>query len=131
MLPVLTNYYLIRFVYRYIFIPILLPVALLDHVSRASATVVAWVSIHPSSLNSGFSNIAALIQAKFSEKLPYPPYLQTIFFFFFKIFSFQIFMIFFLLLLLSLTWDPVGAKISKLYSSNMKIWALCFLEVHM
>ncbi len=46
---------------------------------------------------------------------PSPPYHQT-FFFFFKMFKFSIFRILFSL---SLTWDPMGAKMSKCHSSSI------------
>ena len=49
---------------------------------------------------------------------PSPPYLQTIFFFF-QIFNFQIFYDFFSF---SLTWDPMGAKISNA-SPPVFIWS--------
>ncbi len=76
-------------------------------------------SVRPS-VNSGFSETAAWIQVIFCVwAAPCPPYLQTIFFCFqnsqFSKFFFSF----------SLTWDPMGATISKRYSSyNFHlIWA--------
>ncbi len=87
--------------------------ALLDFVSRA--TVMAQASVRPS-VNSSFSETAAWIQAKFYGKLPIHHISRPIFVCFFKIFIFKIFMIFFFIFIN--IWDPMGAKISKRYSSS-------------
>ena len=66
---------------------------------------------------SGFSEIAAWIQAKFCAQLPIH-HIPRPFFLFFQNFQF-------LNVTFSLTWDPMGEKISKRYSSyNFHlIWA--------
>ncbi len=70
--------------------------------------------IRLSSVSSGFSKTAAWIQTIFFMG----NCLQVHFFLLFKILNFQIFTIFFSF---SLPWDPMGAKISKCYSSHKSL----------
>ncbi len=67
---------------------------------------------HPSIRKLKFLRYCCMHPGQILWEATSPPYLQTIFF---KIFNFQIFMIFFSF---SLTWDPMGAKNSKRYTSN-------------
>ena len=88
-----------------------------------TAELLSWrsclSSVSPSSVNLGFSETAAWIQAKFYGKLPMHHISRPFFLLskfssnFYDFFSF------------SLTWDPMGAKISKRYSSSSfhPIWA--------
>ncbi len=83
---------------------------MLDSVSRAAVVVQASV-VRRTSIYSSFSEIAAWIQAKYFGKVPIRHISRLFFsiFFIFKvvrIFSFW------------LTWDPMGAKISKSYFSQ-------------
>ena len=91
--------------------------ALFDFVSRA--TVVAQASVRPS-VNSGFREPAAQIQAKFCGQLPIHHISRH---FFFQNLQFSNFYDFFFSF--PLTWDPMRAKISKDYSSYIfhLIWA--------
>ncbi len=72
-----------------------------------------------SSVNSGFSETAAWIQVKFYGRLPIY-HISSLLFSFCKIFSFHILTILFSF---SLTWNNIGAKISKRYSSYTFIWS--------
>ncbi len=89
------------------------------------AIVVAQASVvRPSSINSGFSETAAWIQAKFCGYLPLHHISRPLFSFVCHNFQFSNLYDFFFLF--SLTWGRIGAKMWKCYSSSTSfdmIWA--------
>ncbi len=103
--------------------------ALLDFVSRATVMAQASVVRRPSSVRPSvrpsvrrpsvrklkFLGNRCMDPGQILWEATYPPYLQTFFFVFFLNFQFSNFYDFFSF---SLTWDPMGAKISKRYSSS-------------